>query len=188
MLLCFKGGNMISSSSNNKTTSKGIPKWMIVAIVILVLFVVGGSFVSNMIARKASEKIAEGLIKAGTKGNVEVDTSQGTVRLKNEESTIEVGTAKWPSDLPENIPAFPGGKIIAATKVGGSSPVWTMSVSEVNKNQVDSYQEQLLSSGWTADSKVDFLVNMVQLTKGNYRVSLAFDPSSNGVQISVSEK
>lgn len=165
-----------------------MPKWVIITVVLVVLILIVGSFASALIARKVSQTISEEMIKAGTNGKIEIDTNSGAVKLKNDNESLEAGTAKWPPDLPENLPVFPAGKIVAAVKSGGSTPVWSVIIKNITKAQVDAYQQQLLSNGWTSDSKVDILVNMVQLTKGDYRITLVFDASSDGVQITVSRK
>ena len=97
---------------------------------------------------------------------------------------MEVGNAvSWPSDIP--VPKFPAGTVTASTK---SNNNWAVILKDVKKEDVEKYISQLQENGWQASSEVSFMVELTQMEKGGYRITVAYDASSNGVSITVSQK
>jgi len=126
------------------------------------------------------------MIKARTGINVDISSGKESLKISGKEGGMTVGTsASWPADLPTDVPKFTAGQITMAVKSGNN---WTVIIKEVKKEETEEYLAQLQKNGWVSENEVDFVVDLSQMEKGNYRLTLAYDASSNGVSLTVSEK
>lgn len=149
---------------------------LIVVVIVVVLVILGiiGRVVSNYLARKAGEKLAEGIISSATGGKVDVDTGSG---------------ASWPSDMPSSVPKYSKGKITIATKINEEgSKGWSVVISETSQSDYNSYKVQVVSAGWTNTASTSFGTIIDAYENGTYAMNLTFDPTSNGVSITVALK
>lgn len=165
----------------DKVKNKNQRSFPLIPLVIGVLILVIGSF--SLLGIFIKNKIQQTL----KINNLQLDTTRDTTKLKAgdfEVATSEKESVSWPSDLPINIPKYEVGKIKAVTHVKAEN-VWVITVSEATEEYFKQYKESLVSGGWQADNEVAFLVNMFQLKKDNYQLTLTYDPSSKGVLISL---
>lgn len=182
--LLNKENIMKNTGNSSQSKQKGIPKnLIIIGAVVLVLIVIGYA-VQNFLLRKAGERVAESLIKAKTGVDVDINSGKESIKIAGKEGEMEIGnTASWPSDIP--VPKFPTGTVTVATT---SNNNWAVILKDVKKEDVEKYISDLQKNGWQASSEVSFMVDLTQMEKGAYRVSVAYDASSNGVSITVSQK
>ena len=134
-----------SKSSSSKSTPKsgGIPKWMIVVIIAVVvlyaLFYIGGMIVGNMVKAKM-----------GITGmKMDNDGKSFAIQGKNG-AMMQVGeNVQLPAGFPKDMPIYPGAKLQSAidTKEGYSI---TYIVENVTAEQMQAwYKSELAKSGWT---------------------------------------
>ncbi len=163
---------------------KGLPKNLIIVGVILLVLIVLGYTIQNFLLRKAGEKAAENLIKAQTGMDVDINSEKESVKIAGKEGQIEVGQAvSWPSDIP--VPKFPAGTLTTSSKTNNT---WLVIVKDVKKEDVEKYISELKKEGWQAKNEVNFMIELTQMEKGAYDVTVTYDTSSNGVSITVNQK
>ncbi|MCJ7740217.1 hypothetical protein MUP32_02785 [Candidatus Microgenomates bacterium] len=171
---------------DSKTKQKGIPKSLIIIGVVVLVLIVIGYVVQNFVMRMAGEKLAESLIKSRTGVEVDIKSGGEGMMVAGKDGEMEIGnTAQWPSDMPPDVPKFPAGNVVMSTNVNNS---WTVILKNVTKENVEKYVSELQKIGWQADNEVNIMVELTQMKKGAYRLNLAYDASSNGVSLTVSQK
>lgn len=169
------------AKKNNATT--------IIIIVVAVVVVLGivGTVVSRYIARKAGEKIAEGIISAGTGGVVDVDTKNNSVSISGNGESVQIGeNSTWPSDMPGDVPKYSKGKISASSKVDNENlKSWTVTIGETSQSDFNAYKSSIEAAGWKSEYESTSVVEILQYNKGDYALSAVFDGSSSGATITV---
>jgi hypothetical protein len=144
--------------------------------VVLVAF--GLMFTAACKGKSLSEKIAEKAIEKATGGKAQVDANSGSLKVKTKEGEVEFGAAaKWPADLPGDLPVFESGKFLSATKLNvENGQSWIMMIGEVDAAAVSDYVQVLKDSGWgealTSDSET---TSHFQATKDKYSAVLIYD-------------
>jgi hypothetical protein len=162
---------------------------IIVVIAVVVVLVVVGNMVKGFFGRRMSEKIGEKLgekiIEKGTGGKV--DINNGSVTFTGKEGSMEVGTAaKWPEDMPADVIKFPVGEITAAVRINNETTNgWSVIIKDVEAGAVTAYVQQLETFGWKSIGEVNFGATINQLEKGDYKLNLAYDSTSKGVNLVV---
>jgi len=160
---------------------------IIIVVGVLLVLGVGGYFISRYIARKASEKVTEGILGAATGGKVDVNSNNGSVSVSNDSGTTEIGAAKWPTDMPSDIPELKTGKITFATS-DKTNKSYSVSSSEVTKAEFETYKSSVEAAGWTNTSTASFGTDVLEYEKGTYNLSLVYDESSGGLSITATPK
>jgi hypothetical protein len=130
------------SSTSSTPKSTGIPKWVIIVIVVVAvlyaLFYIGGMIIGNAVKTKMGLQ------------NVQMseDGKSFAIQGKNGEM-MQVGeNAQLPADFPKNMPIYPGAKI--QTSVGskdGMSVTFLVENTGVEKVRAW-YTEELAKTGW----------------------------------------
>lgn len=175
---------------NTNSSSGGFPKWAIVLIVILVILSIAGYAVKNFLGKKIAESVIEKTIEARTGAKVDINSAgEGSLKVKNKDGELAIGaTAQWPSDMPNDVPKFSAGTIVAAIKTDNNEgKAWSVVIKDVEKSAVDAYLVNLKAQGWQSTSQVDMVVSINQLEKGSNRVNVAYNASSSGVNMTVEE-
>ncbi|MFA5157945.1 MAG: hypothetical protein WC451_02025 [Patescibacteria group bacterium] len=162
---------------------------IIIVVVALVVLGVGGYFVSRYIARKAAEKLTEGIISAGTGGKVNVDSSNNSVSISGDGESISVGeNATWPSDMPSDVPKYSKGKITSSSKIDNENlKSWSVVVAETSQSDFTAYKASVVAAGWKSDYESTSVIEIAQYTKGDYSLSAAYDASSSGATVTVTK-
>lgn len=181
-------------TSQKNTKNKNI---ILIAVgVIVVLAIVGTLFggkfsVSNKMGEKMGEKFAEKILEEQFGGDVDVDTSDGSVSVKTDKGTFSAGDkAKWPSDIPSSVPKFSGGTIVMAGSAFGmeAGTGWQIVVSNVSENDVVDYQKSLKATGWTTGATMDIGSTFFQMTKGELMIVVMHNTDDKTVSITVGPK
>lgn len=175
----------VSGASGSSKKSNTV---LIIVLVVLVVLGVGGYLVSRFIIRKVADKAVSSIVSSATGGKVDVNSSDGGVNVSSGDSSLKVGgSATWPSDMPA--PKYSDGKIELASKTGtGANQYWMVTVSGTTKGQYDAYLKSVTAAGWTSDSTAEFGATVSSFSKDNYELTATFDPSSNGVSLTVASK
>lgn len=94
---------------------------IVFALLAMLYVLVGCSKIKEKIAEKMSEKAAEAVIEAKTGEKVQIDQSDGKVRVQSKDGkgTFVVGENKVPDDFPKNVPVYPGAKVESAMAATG---------------------------------------------------------------------
>ena len=161
---------------------------IIIVVIALVVLGAGGYFVSRWLAKRASEKAASALLSATTGSNVSVSDNGNSATVSDDQGTTQIGEgAKWPSDMPSDVPKLTAGKITMATS-DKSSKSWSVTASDIKQADYDAYKAKVVAAGWTSTATTSFGALIDQYEKGSYDLTLTFDSSSSGISISVVPK
>lgn len=76
----------------------------------------GCDLITEKITQKVAEKAIEHTIEKQSGGDVQVDTSNGSVSVKSDKGTVEISGAgaKLPDTWPKDVPLYPGATITMA--------------------------------------------------------------------------
>jgi hypothetical protein len=172
------GQKIVSGSKKNK-------KYIIIAVVVIILLAV--ALVSNsMLGKRSAERRAERLLESQLGGNVDIDSDGDSVSIKTKEGTFTTGSAaKWPADMPKDIPVITFGELKMASSVSVNGQGWQVSVDKATKADFTTYYSALLTNGWTNVGLVNTSVDFAQMTKGNYDLLLAFNPEDSSFVLTV---
>jgi len=185
-----------TSSAPVSTTPQTKPKsktGIMVAVILIVVVVlgVGGYFASRYVARKAGEKLAEGILKAGTGGNVDVNSSGDGAKVETGDGSLSVGSsASWPKDMPNSVPEFKYGKITMAVSTDTNGKGWSVTYEAVESGAMEKYASDLSSAGWTKEDTADMGagLSILSYSKDSYQIQAIYDASSKGVSLAVTTK
>lgn len=149
---------------------------------IIMLLLVLGLVVSVSacgLGEKAAEKAAEKAISNSTGGNVDYNSKDGTVTVKDDEgNSATLGGTDWPSgDAAKLLPKFTVGTIVY---VMDSNDYSWITIDEVKKSDFDSYVKKLQSAGFTVDQYT--------MTSDGYDMYTASDSKKNAVSASYDEE
>jgi hypothetical protein len=138
-------------------------KGLLIIGIILVVLVIGMGLLfkmfSNFIARKASDKIAETVVKTATGGNVDINSNNGSVSVNTKDGNATFSSnGTLPKDFPSDVPTPKVGTISGSYSGTGSgtdgqgfSITYTLTSAQANSASAD-YQSQLKVAGYTVDS------------------------------------
>lgn len=161
---------------------------IIIVVVALLVLGVGGYFISRWLAQRAAEKVASGILSAGTGSNVNVSDNGNSATVSNDQGTTQIGEgAKWPSDMPSDVPKLTAGKITMATS-DKTTTSWSVIAGEIKQADYDAYKAKLVAAGWSSASTTTFGAVIDEYEKGSTRLLLTFDSSSDGLSITVQPK
>ena len=161
---------------------------IIIVVGALVVLGVGGYFISRWVARRASEKLASGLLSATTGSNVDVSNNGNSATISNGDGTTQIGEgAKWPSDMPSDVPKLTAGTITMAT-TDKVNKAWSVTASGIKQADFDAYKAKVVAAGWASTSSTSFGAVIEEYEKGSNRIIITFDPTSDGISITVSSK
>lgn len=161
---------------------------IIIVIVVLVVLGVGGYFVQRFVVRKASEKLTETLVGGVTGGKVDVSSNGEGFKYSGDQGSLEVGpSAKWPTDMPANVPKFTYGTVTASSKTPEG---WSVIFEKVTTDAQTKYLADLTGKGWTQDGEaIDMgATKITQVTDGKNTLTVLYDASSGGASLTVAPK
>ena len=160
--------------------------------VVVCLMVAASLIVSTSCKKKSpSETLAEKMIEKASGGKAEVDIRGGTMKIKTAEGETTIGAlAKWPSEIPADVPKFEGGKFATAAKMNSAEGTsWVMNFRDVDEAAVKAYIQGLKDAGWkenqafsTPDS--DMFIG----AKGNLAATMAYIKANKGLSFTVLAK
>lgn len=148
-----------------KPKSSNTATIIIIIVVILIVLGAGGYFVSRYFANKAAESI--------------INSIPGT------ETGIKT-TASWPTDLPVSVPRYSKGNIRNTIKLT-SPKTWDILIDNSTQADFTTYLGEVEKQGWTAKGDVQFMADIRQYSQPGWDLTVVFDPSSNGVKITLVE-
>jgi len=155
-------------------------KWIIVAIVIVALLLLGRTFFSP-------ERAAERMLERATGGEYDVNKNgDGNIKISGkdgEEMNISTGNdVTLPENWPDSIPLLPDAKIGYAGSVsdgsGGTGLTLTYTTSRNATEATNFYKDELASKGWTISAT---------LATGEGSMISATNSSDEGVAVYVAE-
>lgn len=160
---------------------KNMKKNLILLVAVLALgFTLTGCFKSP--SEKFAEKMVEKTIEAQTGGNVDVDTSGGTVNFKTDDGTTQVssgGEVNLPDSFPKELIIVSDAKIIIASSADKTMSVAYQTDSNQSELYVD-YKTKLNSQGWTKEFEMDAGTGkVVNFKKDTQRASITISENSN---------
>jgi len=160
-------------------------KKLITIIVIVAVLVIAVS-VNSFVARKIGERRAEKILEDQFGGKVDINSQNGSVSVKSDKGDFSVGEiAKWPTDMPTDIPEFTYGKLKMSATV---STGWQILATGVSEENFTAYNSSLKSLGWSNVGTFNANLGMVQMTKGNYNLITILNSQNGNFTLTVSKK
>ena len=131
------------------------------------------------LGEKAAEKAVEKAISGSTGGNVDVNSKDGSVTVKDDKgNTASFGGTDWPtSDAAKLIPKFTAGEI---TYVMDSDTYSWITLAEVKKKDYDAYVVKVQNAGFTVDQYT--------MSSDSYYMYTASDSKQNAISVSYDEE
>lgn len=166
-------------TGGKSTSSKGLPKPLILVIVIFViLFILGTALtvVGGFFAKKFAKGAIESAIQkqTGVKTNLS-DLEKGKMTFTDPKtgSTVEIGSEKIPDSFPKDFPVYPGAKVTSSLSGNGQAEnggFWLTLTTGDSLEKVSSYyKDNLKSKGWTITSTLTTDTNLtLGVTKGSW--------------------
>ncbi len=174
-------------SGESKPTGKsGVNKTVIIVVIVVLILAVGAWLVQGYFAKKT----AEGIVSSLTGGDVELDSQGNVAKVTTDEGSFEMsGTAKWPTDMPAEVPEFTAGTIESSAKstVTGSAG-WTVSFKSVKAGAYSTYRAQLLAKGWSETSTYESDSKMTNMENDKYYLIFTVDETDSTGSLMVSTK
>lgn len=178
--------NVSENKDTNSNKNKNI--LIIVGVAVVALVVVGYVF-SGFWGRKVGENMAENILGDQLGGDVDIDSSDGSVSIKTDKGTFSAGTgSSWPSDMPSDIPKLTAGKITMSGSVAIGGTGWQVVASDVSENDFNSYHSSLKSNGWVDVGVIDFGLGIIQMTKGKTDLVITHNKEDNSFSLTVTLK
>ena len=122
---------------------------------------------------------------------MQIDKQGGKIELKNG-ATVEFGeSAKWPEDMPAEVPQFTYGKVKTVTKTEVQNRKgWNVILEEVTADAAEKYKTDLKNSGWAihATTTVAGQGGSLMTEKERLQLFLMFDSEQKTVSFAVNEK
>ena len=178
----------VSSQGSGKTTGKsnGCLIAIIIGIAVVIILAIGGYVVGKIFVGKAKDSL-ESAVSAGTGGKVSLDTDKGSLKVSENGQTLEVGTKNsWPPEMPSEVPRYNSGEIqSASTFDNATSKTWAIIIAKTDEASYKAYDNELSSSGWSKEEMPTGILNLIQYKKNDLTLTLAFDSSSKGVNLTV---
>ncbi|MDH4358488.1 MAG: hypothetical protein OEV37_00870 [Candidatus Berkelbacteria bacterium] len=173
------------SAPNAPKKGKSATTIIIIVVVVLAVLGIGGYLISRYLA----EKTAEGLIGGLTGG--EVDVSASKVTYSGEGGSLEFSEgAKWPTDLPSDVPEFTYGTVKATAKTTSDGKGnWSITLENVQSGAYDKYVSDLKAAGWEeATTSTAEGVNYIDMSKGSYDLIFTYEENEKTASLLVSSK
>lgn len=176
------------NTNENAVSSNNNKKYIIIAIVVVAVLIIGSLF-NNFIGRMTGEKLAENILENQFGGDVDINSSNGSVSVNTKDGSFSSGdSVKWPSNIPNDIPKFTSGKLVAVVSNLNGSKSWQISATDVSKNDFTSYHNSLKSNGWTDQGSSEFGVSIIQMVKDNMELMITHNSEDNAFALVVSVK
>ena len=144
-------------------------KGIIPVLVVLISVCLAGC--GNPAAKAVDKAVEQAAAQNGV--NAKVDTEKGTYSLADKNGTTAQygGSISWPSDIPSDIPVFPGTiKISTSDKTGQ----YYLQIQNSDKNAVSDYVNILLAKGFQKGSEINTGSDYtVELTKDKITVTIS---------------
>jgi hypothetical protein len=158
-------------------------KYIIIAI-LAILFI--GFVYKYFISIKMTDKRVENIIEKQIGGDVRIDSKNNSYSIKTDNGDIGIGDmAKWPKDIPGDIPEITTGKITTVISTGGDGG-WSISYSDFFKEDFLAYHSLLESKGWSNIGFFDSSINVVQMGKEKYQLAMVFNSQDKTFILNVS--
>lgn len=133
------------------------------------------------VAEKASEKAAENALEQAAGGDAKVDLdSKGNVEVKTSEGTLKTGSNEWPKQIPADVPRFTDGKIISiveSTQNDQGQGVF-VGIADAGMDAADKYKTELEKAGWSiimSSKTPEAVMYSAQKDKGLVTVSFSIN-------------
>lgn len=141
----------------------------------------GCEMLTEKLTQKATEAAIEHMVEKETGGKVQLDTSGGSLSVKNEQGSMEFSAngAKVPESWPADVPLYPGAKVTMAM-AGPQHQMLNLETTDAPEKAVEFYKGKL------AAMKQEALMNTQQQSMLYYkdatgrRVQLAIGKESGG--------
>ncbi|MFA7177997.1 MAG: hypothetical protein WC114_12170 [Smithellaceae bacterium] len=176
-----------SPSTSKQSGKQGINKSVIIVLAIILVLVIVGWLAQGYLAKKTAENLVGDLIDS----NVELDTEGNVAKVTSDDGSFEMsGTAKWPDDMPAEVPEFTAGIVESSAKstVDGSGSGWTVSFKSVKAGAYSSYRDQLLAKSWSETGTYESDSKMTNMENDKYYLIFTVDETNSTGSLVVSAK
>lgn len=155
------------------------------------LIVAAGLVVSTSCKKSPSERLAEKMIEKASGGKAQVEIQGGAMKIKTAEGEATFGAlAKWPSEIPADVPKFEGGKFGNAAKTNTPEGTgWVMNYQDVDEAALKAYIQGLKDAGWKETQS--FSAGDTEMfigEKGNLVASMTYLKTGKGLSFTLLAK
>ena len=159
-----------------KAEKKKFPAYVVVIIVIVLVLLGGVFYAGNLVKTKIANSLSG--------YNIDKQNSTYKAKVGNVDTVASEKEVPWPAEIPQDVPKFQGGKIKAVTH-DKTSNTWVIVVANTTELEFNNYKTYLQNADWKLGDETNVLVNIATMKKGENQISVVFDPSSNGVLITL---
>lgn len=161
-----------------------------VIVVLLIGLGIAARMFSTFVARKASDKIAETVVKTATGGNVDINSSNGSVRFNSNDGNATFNTTNsLPQGFPSDVPT-PSVGTITGSFSGNSNNKQSYSVNySLTAAQAatagNDYKAKLVAAGYEIQGSASTTANQSMLDvlsakKGDRTIAMTISTESDG--------
>jgi len=170
---------LTSGSGKNK-------KYLIIGGAVILVLVFGSWLGYGFFSKKAGEQIAENFLEGQLGGDVNISSGGDSATIKTDQGSLSLGdAAKWPSDMPSDIPEFTAGKLVMAGTALTGGKGWQVVAENVDKSDFTDYQSALEAKGWKSIGMVDATIGMIQMTKDKMTLIASYNSEDNSFTLAV---
>jgi hypothetical protein len=163
-------------------------KYILIAVGIIALLIIVFS-VNSFISRKMGENRAERILENRFGGDVDIDSKNGSISVESKDGNFSTGElAKWPADMPSDVPVFTFGKLLMAGSNLPGGKGWQVVVSNVTQKDFTDYHATLLASGWKDVGTVNTTINVAQMSKDSHDLMIMYTPTESNFILTVTVK
>lgn len=143
---------------------------------------------------KLAEKIVEKGIESGTGGDVDINTEDGSVKIKTDDGEATYGGSEIPEGWPDDVPIIDHTEVLTTSSMSSDEGENLMVMVITEKSVADTvawYKDRL--TGWTKDSESsmssdgDELI-IVSFSKDGRSVSMTVLKDADGTNVSITYK
>lgn len=130
------------------------------AVVVLVALILAAMAAGcGSVSEKVGEKAAEKMIEKGTGGEVDIKGDDVTIKTKEGDAEVNIGTKKLPDGFPKDFPLYKGADIegsMSTKESGKTSMIVTFTTKDDFAKVVEFYKDKEQLGGYDVASTLDF--------------------------------
>lgn len=141
----------------------------------------GCDMIMEKLTQKATEAAIEHMVEKESGGKVQLDTSSGSVSVKNEKGSMEFSAngAKVPETWPQDVPLYPGAKVTMAM-AGPNHHMLNLETGDAPEKAVEFYKGKLSAMTEEAVMNTEHQSMLYYKDATGRRVQLAIGKESGG--------
>ena len=174
---------VVNTNPTSAPTSTKKPSSPLKIILIVVGVLVAMSVVGGIVTAYVGKRVVENGVGAITGGKAKVDTSNGSVTIKDKNGNETFSTSsKLPTGFPSDVPVYPSATVKVSTAVSEGSYSVTWATGDAADKVVSYYKTELTNQGWVMKEGTGIAIGSGYIggyTKGDSELTLTISASGN---------